>query len=127
MGWASGSQLAEDVWDLVRHYIPPGELRAKTARRIVDLFERMDCDTIDEAQHLCEDAGRIHVLDEIKYVPEYPCSPCRWERGCETCPYGANRPPTDIHFEIPIDIPTPLRDVMYRVYRNALGLGPESK
>jgi len=58
MGWASGSELAEQVWDAVRGFIPKGEPRVQAARDIIDLFEAQDCDTIDEAEQLCQDAGR---------------------------------------------------------------------
>lgn len=32
--------------------------------------------------HLREDADRYN-----------PCKPCRWPRGCETCPHGGYEPP----------------------------------
>ncbi len=56
MGWASGSELAEDVWEAVGKHLPKNR-RQEIARRIVDLFERHDCDTLDEAQTLMKDAG----------------------------------------------------------------------
>lgn len=55
MGWASGSELAEDVWDTVRKYIPVKN-RRRVARKIVDLFEQQDCDTIHECEKLMNDA-----------------------------------------------------------------------
>jgi len=60
MGWASGSELAEDVWDAVQRFIPQGEPRRKVAREIIELFEDRDCDTIDEAESLCKAAGRAY-------------------------------------------------------------------
>jgi len=57
MGWARGSELAEVVWNLVRDYIPV-DRRPKIARRFIDHFEDMDCDTIDECETLCADAER---------------------------------------------------------------------
>jgi len=57
MGWISGSKLAESIWSLVRDYIPQRK-RKKVALDLIDLFENMDCDTIDECVKLCRDAER---------------------------------------------------------------------
>lgn len=51
MGWASGSELAERVWDAVKDRLPE-EYRRAAAREIVHAFENMDCDTIREADEL---------------------------------------------------------------------------
>jgi hypothetical protein len=56
MGWASGSSLADDIWRYFRSYIPEA-LRQKAARRLVDLFEKYDCDTMDECALLMRDAN----------------------------------------------------------------------
>jgi hypothetical protein len=56
MGWASGSMLAEDVWEIVRPHVACGQ-RRKVARKIWEAFESMDCDTLDEAEQLQKDAG----------------------------------------------------------------------
>lgn len=56
MGWASGSAIAESVWDSVRKHIPKDK-RQKVAREIVEVFESEDCDTMDEARRLMKDAG----------------------------------------------------------------------
>lgn len=58
MGWAGGSYLAEKIWLLVRHFIPEGDQRTLVARQVIDEFENEDCDTIDEAETLCQDAKR---------------------------------------------------------------------
>lgn len=63
MGWAGGSQIAGDVWKLVRFYIPRKE-RERIANQIVDIFEQHDCDTMDEAEQLMADAGRDSRGDE---------------------------------------------------------------
>ena len=63
MGWASGSELAEDVWDVVRPFIPMEE-RKKVARSIVQAFENRDCDTLDEAETLIADAGLPEYSEE---------------------------------------------------------------
>jgi len=70
MGWASGSELAEDVWAAVRNLIPGGSTRVHAAHKIIELFEDYNCDTIDEAEKLCADAGRVYDewRDEIVYT-----------------------------------------------------------
>lgn len=57
MGWARGSDLAGDAWDLVRDYIPKDKLK-DVANDFIELFEMMDCDTIQEAELLWSDADR---------------------------------------------------------------------
>lgn len=57
MGWASGSELAEDLWNTIERYIPTQQ-KKRVATKIIDLFEMQDCDTIDEAEKLCKAAGR---------------------------------------------------------------------
>jgi len=76
MGWAGGSRLADDVWDVIRDLIPDSKQRALTAREIIKLFEHEDCDTIDEAEILCEDAGKKRWLrgmtcEIFEALPEY--------------------------------------------------------
>jgi hypothetical protein len=51
MGWASGSELADGVWDAVKEHIPE-EKKQEVALRIVNLFEGEDCDTLDECEDL---------------------------------------------------------------------------
>lgn len=65
MGWASGSQLAEDVWDVVRPAIPQRN-RRELAVKIIRLFEDHDCDTLDEAKSLVEDAD-LPEYQQIDY------------------------------------------------------------
>ena len=62
MGWCGGGELAEEVWVAVRNLVPVGRGRMVAARKIIDLFERCDCDTIIEAESLCAVAG--YVYDE---------------------------------------------------------------
>ncbi len=62
MGWCGGGELAEEVWVAVRSLIPVDRGRMVAARKIIDLFERRDCDTIIDAESLCADAG--YVYDE---------------------------------------------------------------
>ena len=65
MGWASGSQLAEDVWKTVRGNIPQKRRKA-LATAIVRLFEDHDCDTLDEATTLMKDAD-LPEYQQIDY------------------------------------------------------------
>jgi hypothetical protein len=58
MGWASGSELAENVWELVRPYLPANE-RMQVARKFIEAFEHFDCDTMYEVPDLYADAGII--------------------------------------------------------------------
>lgn len=57
MGWASGSYLAVDVWDLVRDEIPE-EKRRKLAKKIYDMFRNMDADAWDGDSQLEQDMKR---------------------------------------------------------------------
>ena len=68
MGWCGGGELAEDVWAAVRNLLPVGRGRMVAARKIIDLFERRDCDTIREAESLCADAGYIYDEGRDEYV-----------------------------------------------------------
>jgi hypothetical protein len=56
MGWASGSEMASDIWALFRKYVPE-KSRKRVARELVSIFEMQDCDTMDEAERLMKDAG----------------------------------------------------------------------
>lgn len=57
MGWSSGSELAETLWNEVREYVPKNK-RKEVANAFVDAFESYDCDTIDECEVLMDDAQR---------------------------------------------------------------------
>lgn len=43
MGWCSGSQLANEVWDEVKAFIPD-EKQKDVAKEIVDIFSNHDAD-----------------------------------------------------------------------------------
>jgi hypothetical protein len=57
MGWASGSQLAEELYDDIRRVIPKDK-RAKVAEKIIDAFENHDADDWSEDSLLWKDSGR---------------------------------------------------------------------
>lgn len=60
MGWASGSELAEQLWEEIRDYIPKKD-RIAAATRFIEAFEQADCDTMEECEQLQRDADRLHV------------------------------------------------------------------
>jgi hypothetical protein len=43
MGWASGSYLCDDVWTLVKRYIPEDK-RKRLAGKLIDIFDDHDAD-----------------------------------------------------------------------------------
>lgn len=50
MGWGSGSTIAAEVWGAIAPLLegqPPEKIRA-VARELVLVFERGDCDTLEE-------------------------------------------------------------------------------
>lgn len=51
MGWGSGSELAEDLWTEIRSYINKKD-HMIVAKKVIKLFENMDCDTLDECEEL---------------------------------------------------------------------------
>lgn len=56
MGWARGSEIAEDLWKILRLYIAPKNQRS-VAKNIIKLFEAHDCDTMEECEDLFKAAG----------------------------------------------------------------------
>lgn len=63
MGWASGSEIATEIWRLVREHIPKDE-RRRIAIDLVHIFEDQDCDTMHEAYQLMSDAGMDETIDD---------------------------------------------------------------
>lgn len=57
MGWAGGSEMAADIWDLIEPLTNTSN-RKKIAKKLIDIFENQDCDTIYECEELCNAAGR---------------------------------------------------------------------
>lgn len=56
MGWAGGSEIATNLWKLVRRDVPVKK-RKKVARKFIEEFENNDCDTMGECEQLVKDAG----------------------------------------------------------------------
>jgi len=57
MGWASGSNLAEQMYDEIRKHIPVKK-RKVVARAILENFEGNDADDWDYGSALLKDADR---------------------------------------------------------------------
>jgi hypothetical protein len=55
MGWASGSELADQVWRQVRKHVPENKRKA-VAQKIIRLFEHHDADDWVGDQQICQDA-----------------------------------------------------------------------
>ena len=55
MGCSSGTQIAEDLWNLVGKYITDNK-KKRVARKFIAIFENADCDTIDEWKKLIKEA-----------------------------------------------------------------------
>jgi hypothetical protein len=62
MGWSSGSQLAEDVWSVVRLHVAKPK-RKKVALKIYEMFCDRDADDWGGTQ-LEEDAGIEVEIDD---------------------------------------------------------------
>lgn len=63
MGWSGGSEIASEVWDIVKEFIPKKK-RKVIAKQIVNLFEDNDCDTMYEAEELMEAAELVELAEE---------------------------------------------------------------
>jgi len=68
MGWASGSSLAEEVWEAVRKLIPASRKKMQAARKIIEAFQDCDCDTIQDCERLCDDAGLVYDEEYDEYI-----------------------------------------------------------
>lgn len=76
MGWASGSGLAQEVWDSVKAYIPKRK-KAEVAREIIAAFEQEDADTMQEAEELWDAAfERCACWDPVIYDFNQDCTTC---------------------------------------------------
>lgn len=64
MGWASGSDVGNQIWNNIRDFISIDD-REEAARIIIDVLEGEDCDTVYECEQLVKDAGL-----EDEYWPE---------------------------------------------------------
>ena len=53
MGWGTGSEVAERVWNLAEAFVPKAK-RAELACELVALFRYFDCDTMGECDFVEE-------------------------------------------------------------------------
>ena len=74
MGWASGGELADNVWDVVSSYIPKGA-KAKVAQDLIDIFEGRDCDTMQETS-LWDYANETCPTCRGDWPASKNCEPC---------------------------------------------------
>jgi len=77
MGWASGSDLAEEIWKIVGKHIPEKK-HQKVAEKLLKAFENMDCDTMQEV------SGPIGDAANRGYFHRWHNTPLRPEEGA-TC------------------------------------------
>ncbi len=79
MGWAGGSEIANELWDHLR-FILPRMIRREVAAAIVDALEGGDWDTQDEAPLLMADAGQPVFEGEGPPCDRHDCeSPSAWQ------------------------------------------------
>lgn len=57
MGWASGTDVADGVWEAVKEYIPDDK-KKEVANSIIDVLEDQDWDNVQESEELYELSGR---------------------------------------------------------------------
>lgn len=57
MGWASGSYLACEVWEMFRKHIKNKEVRKELALKLYNLFREHDADDFSYDDRLLIDAG----------------------------------------------------------------------
>lgn len=50
MGWSNGSQLLDEVFEVIKHYTNKTD-REIIASQLIEIFENYDCDTIHESDH----------------------------------------------------------------------------
>lgn len=57
MGWATGSEIAEEVWKVVKDAVP-SQNRQYVADKLLEIFENHDADAFDSDMEIVKDAGR---------------------------------------------------------------------
>ena len=61
MGWASGSEIAQKLWNKIEQYLPE-KVKKELALDITNFFESEDCDTMQE----CDFVNKYLVYDDDK-------------------------------------------------------------
>lgn len=65
MGWASGSELAQDMWDELKQYIPKKD-QVAASRVILEAFEDRDADDWDIDSDLIKTAAPEWANEECE-------------------------------------------------------------
>lgn len=60
MGWSSGAELADEIWEKVEPFIP-SESRPAIAEDFIKMFERYDCDCMRETTLWSTARSRLEV------------------------------------------------------------------
>lgn len=63
MGWATGSEILDVVWDVINKEIKE-ESKVKIAKKLIKVFESYDCDTTQETepyQYLLENVKKVFL------------------------------------------------------------------
>lgn len=47
MGWAAGSEILAETWNIVKDHLSP-QHKFKVVKELISLFEEYDCDTVYE-------------------------------------------------------------------------------
>lgn len=74
MGWASGSYLAQELWEEVRELIPLDK-RREVAMKFFTMFSNEDADDWSFACNLFTDAGFSWNQKTEEYLDEFGKSP----------------------------------------------------
>ena len=76
MGWATGSEIANKVWEVIKHFISSDErMQAEVSKRIYEIFTDYDADDwsywLQEKGSLFETYLRLNEPEEYKeYMKE---------------------------------------------------------
>ncbi len=68
MGWASGSRVANAIWDGVKEHLTE-ESRAPVATAIIKALREQDWDTLNESRELIEASPQYHMRD-LEYLED---------------------------------------------------------
>lgn len=71
MGWATGSELAEMLWERIGDIIPEDK-RGWVAYQIGDVLEEFDADSLEEVDNLIGHMAQRRAFAEEYGAPLYP-------------------------------------------------------
>ncbi len=93
MGWASGADVLESVWDDVKAFIPQSK-RLEVATALAATFAHADCDTIGEVGDPIFIRAEAQARGEVYCPGEGENERCLADINyaesvwCDECPYG---------------------------------------